>query len=133
MPAPSTDYTLMADAVGLPMIATPTGVELSNGVSRRIVHCETGVSKVRCAWAIKEASAEKGVRIEYSLDGGLTWVELIPDSFGNGESNALQQSDLIPLPNDAAAAGAFLVRVMCVGPLLSTETLTYVVLTTTDL
>ena len=123
------DYTLMTDAVGLPVVLHPDGVEMPNLITRRTVD-GGAVGAFQVTWAIKEASVEKGIRIEYSVNGGATWSTLIPDNFSNGEATSQQSAIQGGLPNDFGNAVRALVRAMAVGPSLTIATYTYVVLTT---
>lgn len=124
-------FDLMSDAVGLPIVcAGPgNGVEIPNNASRRRANFSQGVGLAELQWSLKEASQALGISLDVSVDNGVTWAELIPPAYSNGISNAHQRSDRVQIPTFVAAEqDGVLVRAKAHGPLLGTQTLTFITL-----
>lgn len=122
-------FGLVDDAVGLAIVCNPDGVEIPNNASRRIANFSFAVGLAQIQWSIKEADQALGVRIDYSLDNGETWTELIPASYSSGISSAHQKSAQAQIPTVVAAQeNGVLCRAVAVGPVDAIQTFTFITL-----
>lgn len=116
---------LLGDVVGSPMTPDSVGVEIPNKASRRRVDFnEYGMCRVQ--WADSQGAGVTGLRVEYSLDDGAAWGELIPTVTGQGGPYDNDCGDWAPIPPDVLNAPYnVLIRAMLTGSAGSTK-VTYV-------
>lgn len=95
--------TLLGDVVGSPMSPTSQGVEVPNKASRRRIDFNE-YDYCRVQWADSEGAGVTGLRVEYSLDDGVNWGELIPTVVGAGGPYDNDCGAWTPVPPDVKNA-----------------------------